>query len=306
MAKKYSDHALSVDSATEVNGKRDAPVFAVVSDPAFFERIRSECSNLPAKIDVYATLSLLLSRLEAMDKLGLAFVLLLEREGGVIDIAGVRRLRLDFPQIIPVAIVEHCDQQCELRLQSIGVQSIMLPPFDQIDIAHEISTITPNVPKFKRHPDLMRRGQARLDFLIPSDLSYVLGINYKISMLLKEFGFSQQDSRINIPLACDEAITNAIVHGNESQPDKKVNVQVYISHSRFRMRVRDQGDGFDADSVADPRDGENIHRSSGRGIFLMRNIMDSVEYKEGGRVIELEKRNQNMKRNGAANSNSSR
>jgi serine/threonine-protein kinase RsbW len=298
MAKKFSNHSSFTGSVTEANARRDAPVFAVVSDPSFFERVRSECSNLPGKIDIYANISLLLARLGAMDKVGLAFVLFFERHASSVDVAGVRTLRLDFPQIIPAVIAEECDQRCELRLQSIGVHSIMLPPFAEVDVGSEIATITPNVPKFKRHPDLMRRGQVRLDFLVPSDLSYVLGINYEISMLLKEFGFSQQDSRVNIPLACDEAITNAIVHGNRSQADKKVNVQVYISHSRFRIRVRDQGDGFDADSVADPRDGDNVHRSSGRGIFLMRKIMDSVEYKEGGRVLELEKRNQNSKRNG--------
>jgi serine/threonine-protein kinase RsbW len=270
----------------------------VVSDPAFFEGIRSECGNLPPKIEFYPNLQQLMSRLQAVEKISLAFVLLAERDGSGIDAAGLRQLRLDFPQAIPIAILEKCDKQSELRLHSIGIQRIMLPPFDQIDVAHEIATATPNAPNFKRHPDLMHRGQVRMDFLIPSDLSYVLGINYEVSMLLKEFGFSQQDARINIPLACDEAITNAIIHGNKSQADKKVNIQIYLSHSRFRIRIRDQGEGFDLDGVADPREGENVHRASGRGVFLIRKIMDSVEYKEGGRVLELEKLNSNSKRNG--------
>jgi anti-sigma regulatory factor (Ser/Thr protein kinase) len=299
MAKKYFDLALSTEPAADSNGRRESPVFAVVSDPSFFERVRNECANLPPNIDVSPTITMLLSQLEATEKVGLAYILLVERDGKSIDVEGLRTLRLGFPQVVPIAIVEFCDQQCELRLQSIGVYSIMLPPFDQVDIVRELERVAPNVPKFKRHPDLMKRGQIRLDFLIPSDLTYVLGINYEVSMLLKEFGFSQQDARINIPLACDEAITNAIVHGNRSSPDKKVNVQIYISNSRFRIRVRDQGAGFDAENVADPREGDNIHRSSGRGIFLMRRIMDSVLFKEEGRVIELEKRNSNSRRNGA-------
>jgi len=57
------------------------------------------------------------------------------------------------------------------------------------------------------------------------------------------------------------------------------------------MRVIDQGPGFDADAVADPRQGDNVMRGSGRGVFLMRSIMDSVVYKEGGKVLEIEKRN---------------
>jgi serine/threonine-protein kinase RsbW len=184
-------------------------------------------------------------------------------------------------------------------LRSVGVHGVLLPPFEEVSIAREVATVVPNVPQFTRHPDLMRRGQARFDFLIPSDLSYVLGLNYEISLLLKEFGFSQQDTRVNIPLACDEAVTNAIVHGNESQPEKKVNIQIYVSHSRFRIRVRDQGNGFDVAGVADPREGDNVHRASGRGIYLMRNIMDRVEFKENGRVIELEKLNtENSNSNG--------
>ena len=81
------------------------------------------------------------------------------------------------------------------------------------------------------------------------------------------------------------------MHGNGSNIDKKVNIQIYLSHSRFRIRVRDQGKGFDLAAIADPRDGDNVHRSSGRGLFLMRNIMDLVEFKEDGKVLEMEKRN---------------
>lgn len=290
----------SDDQASPIHRTSGSPIFGVVSDPVFFERVQSECSNVPSNIEFFADVAILFPRLESLDKIGLAFVLFAERFGSDVDISGVRKLRIDFPQVIPVVILESCDQQCEHRLQSVGVHLIMLPPFDQIDLAGEIAGVAPNVPSFKRHPDLMHRGQIRLDFLIPSDLSYVLGINYEISMLIKEFGFPQQDSRINIPLACDEAITNAIVHGNKSQKDKKVNVQIYLSHSRFRIRVRDQGDGFDFDKLADPRKGENVHRSSGRGVFLMKNIMDTVEFKEGGRVLELEKLNPNAKRGGSS------
>jgi serine/threonine-protein kinase RsbW len=190
-----------------------------------------------------------------------------------------------------MAVLEGCDQQTSLRLHSIGVQAILLPPFNRINLSREIASALPNVPNFKRHPDLMRRSTVRMDFLIPSDLAYVIGVNYQISAMLKEFGFPPQDTRVNIPLACDEAITNAIIHGNRSNPDKKVNIQVYVSPNRFRMRVRDEGDGFDLASVDDPTRGEALLRPSGRGVYLMRNIMDSVEYKEGGRVVELEKKN---------------
>ncbi len=272
---------------------KDARVYAVASDKAFYQRFGDECVDVPARIRHYQHIEDLLKSLGQFEKINLAFVLLIEQNANMIDTMGLRQLRLDFPQVVPLAIVDYCDEQNSMRLQSVGIQRILLPPFAALDINTELATASPNVSQFKRHPDLMKRAQARLDFLIPSDLSYVLGINYEVSLLLKEFGFPLQDSRVNIPLVCDEAITNAVVHGNKSNPEKKVNIQIYLSHSRFRMRIRDQGEGFVPEEVADPLAEENLLRSSGRGIFLMRNIMDSVQYKEDGRVLELEKRNPN-------------
>lgn len=297
MAKKYSDPSPSDTPQVESPDRRDAAVFVVASDDAFLERVRSECALPPVRETLHA-LPELADAIARLDRIRVGFVILVERQGRDIDPHLLRRLRLDFPQLIIIAILESCDQRSQLRLQSIGLHGVLLPPFAEIDVEREIATVVPNVPQFKRHPDLMNRGQARLDFLIPSELPYVLGVNYLVSLLLKEFGFPLQDTRVNVPLACDEAITNAVIHGNGRDPEKKVNIQIYVSHSRFRIRVRDQGEGFDAAAVDDPRHGDNVMRSSGRGIFLMRNIMDVVEYKEGGRVLELEKRNPNAASNG--------
>ena len=252
-----------------------------------------ECQDPPAGAVRYSNLAALSQALGQLERITLAFVLLVERQGNDLDIHGLRRLRLDFPQLVILSVLESCDQQSSLRLHSIGVHEILLPPFDHINLTREITSALPNVPNFKRHPDLMRRSSVRMDFLIPSDLAYVIGVNYQISNLLKEFGFPPQDTRVNIPLACDEAITNAIIHGNRSNADKKVSIQLYVSPNRFRIRVRDEGEGFEVERVVDPTRGEALLRPSGRGVYLMRNIMDSVEYKEGGRVVELEKRNAN-------------
>ncbi|HEX6790871.1 MAG TPA: ATP-binding protein [Candidatus Krumholzibacteria bacterium] len=252
-----------------------------------------ECQDPPAGAVRYSDLAALSQALGQLERITLAFVLIVERHGKDLDIPELRRLRLDFPQLVILTVLESCDQQSSLRLHSVGVHEILLPPFDHINLTREITSALPNVPNFKRHPDLMRRSTVRMDFLIPSDLAYVIGVNYQISNLLKEFGFPPQDTRVNIPLACDEAITNAIIHGNRSNADKKVSIQLYVSPNRFRIRVRDEGEGFEAERVADPTRGEALLRSSGRGVYLMRNIMDSVEYKEGGRVVELEKRNAN-------------
>jgi len=278
--------------------KSERTVFAVASDGRYLDRVFAACEEPPASPARFASLDDLSGTLAQFERISLAFVLLVEPRGEVIDIPALRRLRLDYPQIVLMALLGECGQQTALRLQSIGVHGILLPPFERINLAREISTAVPNVPNFKRHPDLMRRASVRVDFVIPSDLTYVLGINYHISNLLKEFAYPAQDTRVNIPLACDEAITNAIIHGNRSAGDKKVSIQIYVSLNRFRMRVRDEGEGFDVSRVADPTRGEALMRPSGRGVYLMRSIMDVVEFKEGGRVVELEKRNANAGGNG--------
>lgn len=294
MANRSSDRTSSTPAASNpVRGGK--AVFLVATDPAFLDRVLGECEGSPAGATRFSNLGALSVALTQLERVALAFVLLVEHRGADLDIPALRQLRLNFPQLVIMSLFESCDQQTSLRLHSIGLQAILLPPFDRINLTREIASAIPNVPSFKRHPDLMRRSTVRMDFLIPSDLSYVIGVNYQISNLLKEFGFPPQDTRVNIPLACDEAITNAIIHGNRSMVEKKVNIQVYVSPNRFRMRVRDEGEGFDVARVVDPTQGEALLRPSGRGVYLMRNIMDLVEYKEGGRVVELEKKN------GAAN-----
>jgi len=277
-------------------GKKDHLLFVVSSDRAFLDRVLKECKDIPGKYTRFGSIQELGEWLSRLEKLNLAFVLIAEPSGDRVDAPALRLLKLNYPQLFFVVILEECEQRTLLRLQSLGVQNIILPPFEGVSISGEIATALPNLPQFKRHPDLLRRGRLRMDFLIPSDLSYVLGMNYLVSMLLKEFAFPVADSRINIPLACDEAITNAIVHGNKKDPAKKVAVQIYLSHSRFKVRVRDDGEGFDVDSLGNPIEGENLMKSSGRGIFLMRSIMDKVEFKEGGRVVEMEKINRNAKK----------
>jgi len=271
--------------------RSERAVFAVAGEPDYLEQVFSRCADVPDISARYQTLEELRAVLGQFERLQLAFVLLVSRRGSDLDIPTLRAVRLEFPQLVIITVLGECDQQSALRLQSIGVHGILLPPFDRISLVREIATAVPNVPNFKRHPGLMRRASLRMDFVIPSDLTYVIGINYHISNLLKEFGYPPQDTRVNIPLACDEAITNAIVHGNDSDPTRLVNIQIYISSNRFRMRVRDEGKGFKLEDVSNPTQGEALMRASGRGVYLMRNIMDSVEFKDGGRVVELEKKN---------------
>ena len=101
------------------------------------------------------------------------------------------------------------------------------------------------------------------------------------------------DAAFGIDMAVREAITNAIVHGNKEDDTKNVELTLNCSQNAVEILVKDQGEGFDADSVPDPTAPENILKTSGRGNFLIRNLMDEVDWSsgaEGGTVVRMVKR----------------
>jgi serine/threonine-protein kinase RsbW len=98
-----------------------------------------------------------------------------------------------------------------------------------------------------------------------------------------------------VGVAIRESVINAIKHGNKSDASKHVFVEFETATAvpELSIRVRDQGEGFDPESVANPLEPENLLKSSGRGIFLIRNFMDDVQLQrapEGGMEIRMRKR----------------
>ena len=106
-----------------------------------------------------------------------------------------------------------------------------------------------------------------------------------------------EDSLHWVSVAIRESVINAIKHGNRSDSAKHVFVEFETGTNadipELAIRVRDQGEGFDPQTVANPLDPENLLKSSGRGIFLIRNFMDDVQLRrapEGGMEIRMVKR----------------
>ena len=97
----------------------------------------------------------------------------------------------------------------------------------------------------------------------------------------------QEDAYGNVLIAVTEAVNNAISHG--SQQDKSLNVAVYVADASesFCFSVKDEGHGFDYHNLPDPTAPENILKENGRGIFLMKNLSDEVEYNEQGNQVSL-------------------
>ncbi len=92
---------------------------------------------------------------------------------------------------------------------------------------------------------------------------------------------------LNFRVGLTEALSNAMLYGNNSDPEKRVRVEVTIKLEEVSVRVTDQGMGFDPAMVPDPTLPDNITKSGGRGIFLMKALMDEVEFNDRGNSVTL-------------------
>ena len=91
----------------------------------------------------------------------------------------------------------------------------------------------------------------------------------------------------NLLISTIEAVTNAIVHGNENNPDKLVHISVDSDGHSVKVKVADEGKGFNVDVVPDPTKPDLIEKPDGRGIFLMKNLADKVKFDKNGSVVTL-------------------
>jgi serine/threonine-protein kinase RsbW len=92
---------------------------------------------------------------------------------------------------------------------------------------------------------------------------------------------------LNFKVGLTEALSNAMLYGNGHDPSKCVVVEVTMAPGRLQAKIRDQGAGFDPTSVPDPTRPENLTRPCGRGLFLMRQLLDEVSYNDRGNEVTL-------------------
>ncbi len=126
-------------------------------------------------------------------------------------------------------------------------------------------------------------------FVIMSDPQELIGVESAILRAMDRRGYGERD-RFGVKLSLEEAVMNAIRHGNKMDRDKKVIIDFEITDRKLVLAVEDEGPGFDPDNVPDPTRGDNLERPCGRGIVLMRAYMDEVEYAPPGNRVILTKR----------------
>ena len=128
----------------------------------------------------------------------------------------------------------------------------------------------------------------QFEVVIQSDYESGQSIVERIMEEVSQAGFSTRD-QFGIRLSVDEAVTNAIKHGNRLSPDKKVRIEFRRIEAGVRIEIEDEGDGFRPQDVPDCTLDENLDCPTGRGLMLMREFMTRIEYSEKGNRVVLEK-----------------
>jgi serine/threonine-protein kinase RsbW len=122
--------------------------------------------------------------------------------------------------------------------------------------------------------------------IIESEVENLRVVEKAIDDATSVIGISQ-DNYGKILVSAMEAVNNAILHGNKSNPGKSVEIEIAYLKDELNIKVTDEGPGFRPDKVPDPTTPENIEALNGRGIYLMSHLADKIEFNEKGNSVKM-------------------
>ena len=133
----------------------------------------------------------------------------------------------------------------------------------------------------------MKDGYVVVDSIsIPSDFGSINQVETLIDNVCSKLQV-KEDYYGNVLIAVTEAVNNAIQHGNKNNPKAKVEIKVANQDDTFCIQIKDEGQGFSYQDLPDPTAPENLLKYSGRGVFLMKNLADEVEFQNTGSTVNL-------------------
>ncbi len=142
-----------------------------------------------------------------------------------------------------------------------------------------------NIEPNLNHSSTMSKQHAMLS--IQSDPKNVACVEPFVEEVVQQYSISP-DMYGNILISLTEAVTNAIIHGNDEDFSKKVKIVLKKEENSIAFAVSDEGPGFDFDNLPDPTAPENILKIGGRGVFLMKQLSDEVSFQDEGRTVEIQ------------------
>lgn len=130
---------------------------------------------------------------------------------------------------------------------------------------------------------------AQFDVWIPNDTTEAREVQERIIGLMEQNAWPMREC-FGVRLALEEAMVNAIKHGNRMQSDKQVFIACELTVDEITVVIEDQGEGFKPEEVPDPTDDENLENPGGRGIMLIRSFMNGVAYNDKGNRLTMIKK----------------
>ncbi len=188
-----------------------------------------------------------------------------------------------------VVVVLTSDSTVETAIEALnlGANNFLHKPPNSEEILNVLWRAAKQREIFLENEELNPYTERNIHIQIPSQLRFIKGIAHNIIADAKLMGYDEGELRDKIPVTIDEAVTNAIKHGNKLQEERTVYIDVSIDVERIKMVVADEGEGFDVSTVPDPTDPANFLKPSGRGILFMKIGMDEVRYNKKGTALTL-------------------
>jgi anti-sigma regulatory factor (Ser/Thr protein kinase) len=161
----------------------------------------------------------------------------------------------------------------------------------QAEQAALIAELRASLDKVDKLASLMPyTSTCEMNIVVPAEPASIPRVSEGVKQLLSGKGWSEEEI-MPIELALDEAMANAIRHGCKNDPTKQVQCIVTTdAQGEVVIAVRDPGPGFEPSAVPNPLEGENLFKGSGRGVFLINQLMDEVGFADGGREVQMKKR----------------
>ncbi len=209
-----------------------------------------------------------------------------DSESGVAILSELKRKQL----LVPVVVSsEEAHQPGIVKAFRMGAANYLRRPYDPQELHNIVDKTLSYKLRFVEDLKVLPHVRERIEFELPSDLSLMNGVLHYLIERVARLGIIQPE-RSNLFIALDEAFVNAVVHGNRNERNKLVRVSAELTANEARFTIEDEGEGFDMRNVPDPRDPANLFKTSGRGVLLIHNIMDEVQYNERGNRLTMIKR----------------
>jgi serine/threonine-protein kinase RsbW len=201
-------------------------------------------------------------------------------------VSELKRKRLFVPVVVSSEETQHAGI---VKAFKLGAANFLRKPYDHDELSQIVEKTLGYKLRFVEDLKVLPYVREHIEFELPSDISLMNGVLHYLIERVAALGVIKPDAS-NLFIALDEAFVNAVKHGNRHDHQKLVRITADISTKEARFTIEDEGEGFDVNDIPDPRDPENLFKTSGRGVLLIYNIMDQVEYNERGNRLTMIKR----------------